>query len=195
MFSFDEMKKHLNSKAFNDIKQYYENGDNYKFFIVKDYVNCLLFIVDRQTANYLFGTNIEKKQTFIKREDNQSKSLRSDCVLNLINLTFENKVFSNENIFTFKTTHCWQDNGNLKNIIKEIEIEKCLNIETKWRDKTEKEQKEGRTIRIVGCYKTQESAQDDLKSMFQDKRLKNYGNFIRPKDAIQIENNIFAHKR
>ena len=191
MFSFDEMKNYLNSKKSQSAKEHNDYIENYQFFIVKDYVNYSLFIVDRQTANYLFGGKVEKKKTFIKREDDdESDAVRSDCALNLINLTYGNKLFLNQDIFTFKTQHMWQDNGNLKNLIKEVEIEKTLNIETKWRDKTEKEQKEGRTIRLVGCYKTQNSAENELQKMFQDNRLKNYKCF-NPKDVVQVDAHIF----
>ncbi len=145
---------------FSKIKDYF-TIEKYKFFLVKDYVMGFNYLVDWGTANFLFGRiNCYDKRT-------------SDCSHNYTYLDscgfLTSFIQSKENpeisIMVRTTGDDWHFCNFYSHMFKKriMEYQKELREGTdpQNRPKTKEELKEGRTIRIIGCYKNFEEAKKD----------------------------------
>ncbi len=145
MNDFEKMKEHFQAK---------------NYFLVKDYVVGFTYIVDRAVANYLFGRSCD--------------NIRSDCLFNCNYFSStgiahcDTKELMQEHVILFRSGFVGSNNNltpSLKERIKDMNSELRHHINVQTRAKTARELKDGRTVRLIGCYHSLEQARKDYRKV------------------------------
>ena len=168
---------------FTQIKDYLMSKKALKFFLVKDYTIGEEYVVDLELANYLFGgENLYTNQKpdclyceqFLTASSKNNRTLIEDNKTQTYIYYYYRKYLSTNT----------QYSEGLKQRIKELKTEMCNGVDVKTRDKTEEEIKEGRTVRLLGCYSDLDKVKEDFVKIVQKK---GEGKFCKPEEMVFIE--------
>ena len=156
---------------------------NYKYFMIKDYVKNYFYVVDLAGANFLFqgyGADTLVKSDGLLCADN----------LDAMGISKDIEIFKDKKGFFIyydtkkelgKDLTCCT---GLAQRIDEIAQDKKKGVDPVWRDKTSKEIKEHRTVRLVGCYSTLKQAKQGVQDACTEWNTR--GHFCSPQDKVIV---------